>query len=108
MGCCSTINIQGSIPISGHIGRKGIIGNENADRVSTATPAERSPGKSPARKLLPPPQNGRRNMRKDIPRAFMATNVVVEDEQILDKYRGVSLFTLANSYMDVSIHCDSG
>lgn len=33
---------------------------------------------------------------------------VVADERILDKYRKVSVFTLADSHKEVSILCDLG
>ena len=40
--------------------------------------------------------------------AFMAMNVVVEDERILDQYRKMPMKNVGDSYTDVSILCDSG
>lgn len=86
MGCRSTINILGSILISAHIARDETTGGEIADRVSTA--------------------NLRLSDRQG--RIQSESSHILKKMADRDKYREVSMFTLANSYMEVLIHCDSG
>lgn len=71
-------------------------------------PAERPPGMSTARKLSSSPQNGRGDEKKERSRAFMTMSVVVEDQEVFEKYRGAFVFTSAYRHTQVSVPCDSG